>query len=126
MPTTTVITHATGLIRTSCQNIQLLEPCPCFDAEVPTPEDSLATSEGGEIALIEGTDEYIVLFSSAKLSADYDFVESDIANEVDTLDQLSIGFAIEDRTIDGFKLILDALPDTANYVFRFRVQVNEI
>lgn len=109
-------------MRTHCRTIQLLEPDPYPDLEVVDPSGALATEEGGAVILVIGVTQYAVLFTRAKLGADYDFIESDIANDVDG-DPLIMGMTMTDRAVLGFTLILDSQPDTANYVFRWRVRL---
>lgn len=110
---------------THCQTIQLLEPDPFPDLEVTDPSADLATEEGGALALTIGVTEYTVLFGTTKLAADYDFIESDIENETDG-DPLSIVPTMTNRTTTQFTLQLDSEPDTANYVFRWKVRLTEV
>lgn len=87
--------------------------------------DSLAVEEEGTVPLVVGVVEYAVLFTTQKLNANYDFFETDIDNTVDA-SPLSIGFEMTERTIDGFTLILDALPDTVNYRFNWLCRINTV
>lgn len=110
---------------TYCRVVQLLEPDPDQDLEITDTGGALSIEEGGALALVVGQTEYAVPFAAAKVNPDYDFTERDISNE-DDADPLVIDFTISDRTVDGFTLLLGSQPDTANYTFRWRVQVISI
>jgi len=112
-------------MRTHCRAIIFLEPEP-FPTLTPfDPSASLATEEGGELALSVGVTEYVIPFEVTKLNSDYDFIESDISNTED-LNPLVIGFTLTERTADGFKLQLDSTPDTVHFVYRWKVRVTAI
>jgi len=66
-----------------------------------------------------------ILFSQAKLSAEYDIIEHDITNEAD-LNPLQIDYNFTERTTEGFTLVLDSPPDTANFKFRWKAKVPSI
>ena len=113
-------------ISTRCRTIQIIEPNPSPPYDVTDlDENSLAVEEGGALALTEGVTEYDIPFAVEKLSADYDFIEDDISNEED-LDPLSIAYNFTNRTATGFTLVLDSQPDSAHYLFRWRVKVREV
>jgi len=63
-----------------------------------------------------------ILFSQAKLSPEYDIIEHDLTNELDT-DPMQIDYNFTERTTTGFRLVLDSSPDTANFRFRWKVRV---
>ena len=112
---------------TRCRTIQLLEPEAPTNLEITDDDNSLAVEEGGALALTIGVTEYDVLFTQQKLSADYDFIERDIVNEEDGSDQLAIeADRMTNRTVNGFTLSLDAQPDTANYIWNWRVKVTAL
>lgn len=113
-------------LSTRCRRITLLEPDPSppYDVTDET-ENSLAVEEGGELWLTEGITTYNITFSVEKLSAEWDFTEDDISNEEDA-DPLAIDHNFTNRTATGFTLSLDSQPDSANYLFRYRVKVNEV
>lgn len=101
--------------------IQLLEP----DATTPLlidPESSApSVQEGGILPLVAAQTVYNILFLASKLSTNYDFIESDVSST--DSNPLSILPIMTLRTVAGFRVILDAAPDTANYIFNWRVRV---
>lgn len=110
---------------TYCRVVQLLESDPATALQVTDNGTSLAIEEGGALALTSGVSEYDILFAQTKASADYDFVESDVENEVDG-DPLMIAPVMMERTTTGFHLALDANPDSSHYIFRWRVRINSV
>jgi len=108
-----------------CQIIQLMEPVPTSPIPVSDSGQPLSIEEGGALALTSGIVEYTVIFTYAKSGADYDFIESDIDNDVDG-SPLTIVPTMSDRTIDGFTLTLDSEPDSSNYIFHWRVRVTSV
>lgn len=110
---------------TPCRTIQMLEACDdCNDLTVEDPTASPSTEEGGTVVLQIGVTEYAVVFGTEKVNAEYEFIEDDISNEVDGEDQLEIGYVMDERTVSGFRLLLDALPDTVNYRFNWTVRID--
>lgn len=103
-----------------CQSIQLLE---CYPAPVLTTggDVPLSIEEGGALALSVGVPQYTVVFAQAKLNALYDFIESDVTST--DPNPLLITPSMLERTDTGFTLQLDGLPDTANFIFNWRVRV---
>lgn len=109
---------------TRCDVIQLLEPT--TDTTLFTDANSHAPEieEGGVVHLVLNVLTYNVSFLTAKLTNDYDFIESDITS-VDA-NPLSIEPTMTLRTTTGFRLLLDSAPDTDNYIFNFRVRINSL
>jgi hypothetical protein len=84
-----------------------------------------AVYEEGAVALTSGVTQYNVLFSTLKLSTDYDFNEFDVENTEDANPLVLTGTPLERRT-DGFIVEFSGLPDTGNYIFNWSVTVNNV
>lgn len=111
---------------TSCRNIQVLEPDPQPPYDVTdNTENSLAVEESGALALTVGQTVFAIVFAQAKLSAEYDFIQESIEYTGSGSAQV-IGHTIASRIVDGFQVLLDQEPTTAEYVFRWRVRVNSL
>lgn len=110
---------------TNCSNIQLLEPDVPVSLDISADNHALQVEEGGVFALSVGVQEYPVVFAQEKLSPDYDFVENDITNETDG-SPLSLSWDFTNRTALGYTVVFDALPDTVNYFFHWKVRVTEL
>ncbi len=106
----------------ACRTIQLLEPLPLGDPEIVT--DTLSSDEAGVLALNAGVATYTVLFAVAKLSTNYEFIESDVSST--DVNPLAIVPTMTNRTTAGFTLQLDSLPDTEHYVFRWRAKLTSL
>lgn len=84
-------------------------------------DHSLPVEEGGQIHSVIGQTDYTVVFAAPKLR-EYDFIEADVTNIVDD-DPLELGWTITERPLDGFTVRFDALPDTVNYLFNWKVRI---
>lgn len=105
--------------------LQLLQPDPPIVYTLPGNASSPAVSEHGVFPLTTGVNEYLVPFVTDKISVDYEFLELAVENVVD-LNKLSINASPSNRTVSGFNVLLDALPDTDNYRLRWDVLVNTV
>lgn len=110
---------------TNCSVIQFLEPDPTETIFTGADDHSLPIEEGGVLNLMIGVISYAVAFQQDKLQDDYDFLEADVDNTVDA-DPLDLTWTITARNKSGFTVQFNALPDTSNYVFNWRVRVNSI
>lgn len=104
---------------------QLLEPDPQDNFTVVNSNGSLAFFESGGVNLPVGGTELTIAFTVQKINADYTFNELAVQNVTDP-SPFEIGPSVISRTRTGFTVLLDTIPDTANYLLRWEVAVTNI
>lgn len=108
-----------------CGCNQLLEPDTQTEFTVCDNGGSLAYTERGSTPLVQGSPVLTVAFTVPKASEAYSFIELAIENLVDP-NALSLSAEVVFRTVSGFTVDIDGLPDSANYTLRWNVYVTNI
>lgn len=108
-----------------CGCNQLLEPDPTGEFTVCDNAGAPAFTERGLTALVQGSPVLTVAFVTVKASEEYSFIELAVENVVDPT-PLSLNAEVVSRSISGFTVDIDGLPDTGNYRLRWNLYVTNI
>lgn len=108
-----------------CGCNQLLEPDPTGEFTVCDNAGSLAFTERGLTALVQGSPVLSVVFVALKASEEYSFIELAVENVVDP-SPLSLNPEVVLRSTTGFTVDFDGLPDSGNYGLRWNLYVTNI
>lgn len=87
----------------------------------PPGTNPLSYIESGLTQLTVGVQSKAIVFTVTKAAA-YVIVEAEIVNTLDAT-PIDLGWKITSESLTGFTVLLSGLPDSANYFFRWYVQV---
>lgn len=108
-----------------CGCTQVLEPDPTGEFSICDNAGSLAFTEHGVTALVQGSASLMVTFTGTKASDAYSFTELAIENTTDA-NPFALIPEVTSRTNTGFTVSINGIPDTANYRLRWNVYITNL